>query len=932
MAEWTLSSPVALDAPDAAEASIHDDILTTKITVPRIRRGFVPRPDLAGRIDDASSYDLCLVCSPPGFGKTTQLAAWAATTDRAVAWLALDDEDDDPVRFWRYALAALRAVRPGIGRQASALLTKPGDVAVDAVVTSLINELAMCGDDITLVLDDFHVIASQEIQAGVARLLVHLPPGLRLVIAGRSDPSLPLGDLRAGGRLAEVRAADLRFSADESAAFLRDVWDLTLPDDAVAALAERTEGWAAGLQLAALSLRHQPDPAAFVAAFAGSHRFVLDYLSEEVLARQSDEMRQFLLTTSVLERLSGPLCDALTGRSDGQEMLEAAERANLFVVPLDEQRRWYRYHRLFADLLRARLAQGCPERVADLHRRAADWHRENRLVTDAVHHVLAAGDEAEAVRLIEAGVEEVMWWRSEIATLDRWLAALPPRTLRSRPRLALARALHALVAARMDEAAACVAAAESAPASVIGEPFIPTVGRRFSELVNVPASIAFIRAVLASRAGDAEQAETYAQQALSHLTEDDEQLRLVTWATPAEAAWIAGRLADAEHLVSAAVVELRIDHRPEMATRLLFDQGQIQQAGGRLREAEQTYRQSLARMTPSGRAPKPAASLQQIGLAEVLRQRGDLEGALRHATDGLDLCRQIVSTEPAAAGLATLAWTQYASGDVEAARATADEAARVVPSTSVVSLFNPGPAERARLLLALGEKDEVDAWVAQRGLQETDPPNYPREREHLVLARLLIARGLPERALPLLGRLHAAAVTHGRTGSVIEIRVLQALAFDAASRSDCALDALQDALELGSPEGYVAVFADEGSPMADVLRRFVSSVQRGYRRRAGEEIVAHAIRLLGAASRPVDRPGGPIARIAGAATLIEPLTEREGEVLLLLSEGRSNREIAERLVVTLDTVKKHLTHIFGKLDAASRTQAIARARELHLLS
>ncbi|MCC6178856.1 MAG: helix-turn-helix transcriptional regulator [Chloroflexi bacterium] len=927
-----VSSPTSVSAESSV--SLEGDLLATKVTVPRVRAGLVARPGLAGRLADATTYDLCLVCSPPGFGKTTALASWAAGSERRVGWLALDEDDNDPVRFWRYMLAALRQVRPDIGQQASTLLTRPGDVYVDAVVTALINELAMRDDDLTLVLDDYHVVDSPRIHNGVAFLIDHLPTGLRLVIAGRSDPPLPFGDLRARGRLAEVRAADLRFSAEETASFLRDLCGLRLPDDAVAALTERTEGWVAGLQLAALSLRHQPDPAAFVAAFAGSHRFVLDYLSEEVLARQPEEMRQFLLTTSILERLSGPLCDALTGRTDGQQLLEQAERANLFVAPLDDRRRWYRYHHLFADLLRVRLGQECPEQLAGLHRRAADWYRGNGLVSDAVHHVLAAGDDGDAIRLIEASAEELIWWRSEGATLERWLAMLPPGTLSQRPRLALARGLRALVSARMDEAAACVAAAERAPASTLVEPFTATVGRQQSELVNVVATIAFIRAVLASRVGDAEQAEMNARRALDHLTEDDRQLGLVVQALPAEAAWIAGRLADAEHLASAAIVELRIDDRPEMSTRLLFVQGRIQQAGGRLRDAEQTFRRALERMSPSAGEPPPAASLQHIGLADVLRQRGDLEGALRHAAIGLDLSRRIVSTEPVSAGLATLAWAQYASGDRASARTTADEAARVVPSAQVVSLFNPGPAERARLLLALGETDEIDRWVAERGLRETDPPSYPHEREQLVLARLRLAHGEAERALPLLSRLHAAAVTQGRTGSTIEVRALQALAFDVAARPDCALDALHDALTLAAPEAYVAAFVDEGAPMADLLRRFVASSQRGYRPSVTEEVVGYATGLLALASRSRNGHDGAdsVARIASAMVLIEPLTEREAEVLLLLAEGRSNREIAARLVVTLDTVKKHLTHIFGKLDAASRTQAVARARELRLLS
>jgi LuxR family transcriptional regulator, maltose regulon positive regulatory protein len=917
--------------PADAGVFLESDLLATKVTVPHARPDLVARPALAERIDDATRHDLCLVCSPPGFGKTTLLAAWGAASERAVAWLTLDADDNDPVRFWRYAVAALRQVCPGIGRQASPLLANPGNVPVDAVVTALINELTAREDDLTLVLDDYHAITSPSIHDGVTTLLGHLPPCLHLVIAGRSDPPLPLGDLRAGGRLAELRAADLRFSTDEAAAFMRDLWGLSLPDDAVAALAERTEGWVAGLQLAALSLRHQPDPGAFVAAFAGSHRFVLDYLSEEVLARQSEETRSFLLTTSVLERLAGPLCDAVTGRSDGQQMLETAERANLFVVPLDEHRRWYRYHHLFADVLRARLGQECPEHVAGLHRRAAGWYKANGLVSDAVHHTLAAGDTDDAIRLIEATAEEVIWWRSEGATLERWLAALPPGTLGGRPRLALARALRALVAARMDEAEACVAAAARAPASTLVEPFVPTVGRQQSELANVEATIAFIRAVLASRTGDAERAEAYARQALGHLTEDDRQLRLVAQAMPVEAAWTAGRLDIAEHRAESSIVDLQIDDRPEMATRLLFDQGQIQLARGRLRAAEQTYRRALARMTPSGGSPLPAAGLQSIGLAEVLRQRGDLDRALRHAIDGLELCRQIVSTEPASAGLATLAWIQYGKGDHAAARAAADEAARAVPTADVVSMFNPGPAERARLLLAFGETDEVQAWIAERGVRETDVPSYPREREYLVLARLLLARGNAERALSLLGQLHASAVSQGRFGSVIEVRVLQALAFEAASRTACAFEALADALALAEPEGYVRVFADEGPAVAALLRWLVASAQRDQSPTPDTATLEYARLLLTTAPLESADAGLSGIRTASGNVLIEPLTARESEVLLLLAEGKSNREIADRLVVTLDTVKKHLTRIFGKLGAVSRTQAVARARELGLL-
>jgi LuxR family maltose regulon positive regulatory protein len=500
-----------------------------------------------------------------------------------------------------------------------------------------------------------------------------------------------------------------------------------------------------------------------------------------------------------------------------------------------------------------------------------------------------------------------------------------------RPRLALARSLRALVAGRLDEAAAFVAAAERAPAAALVEPFAPTVGRQQSELVNVVAAIAFIRSYLASRSGDAEGAAAYATQALGHLAEDDRQLRAVVRALPPEAAWIAGRLPEAERLAEAATADGQIGDRPQMSTRVLFDLGQIRQARGRLRAAEQTYRRALAMMAPPGAPPPPAASLQHVGLAEVLRQRGDLDGARHHATAGLELCWRSAGTEPATAGLATLAWVQYALGDHPAARSTADEAARAMPSAEVVPLFNPGPAERARLLLVLGEVEEAARWVAERGLNEVDVLGCPREREYLVLARLLLARDAPDRALGLLDRLHGAAEAESRSGSVIEIRALRALALDAAGDAQRALDALLEALTLAQPEGYVRVFADEGAPMAALLRRLVASVRRGQLPAVEGALLDYAVRLLGEAPAEPGTTATPAVRGAGATTLVEPLTERECEVLLLLAEGKANREIADQLVVTLDTVKKHLTHLFGKLGAVSRTQAVARARELRLI-
>ena len=477
-------------------ASERDALLATKLYVPGPRPGFVPRPRLAAALGEGLARGLILVCAPAGFGKTALLADWVRSGDRRVAWLSLDAADSDPVRFWRHVVAALDRARPGIGERVAPLLGQPRS-SFEGLVTALINELAAQPgeDELLLVLDDYHLVDARQVGASLAFLLEHLPPGLRLVVASRSDPPLPLARPRASGQLAELRAGELRFTAEEAGVLLREATGADLPGPAVAALAARTEGWAAGLQLAALSLRGQADPAGFVAAFSGSHRYVLDYLAGEVLDRQPEEVRAFLLQTSVLERLSGGLCDAVTGLTGGQVMLEQVERANLFLVPLDEVRGWWRYHYLFADLLRARLQQEHPDRLAALHRNAAAWSEEHGLAGDAVRHAVAAGDAAWAARLIERHVDALLL-RSEGATVQRWLAALPAELVQSRPRLSLAHALLAATSGRAEAVEPPLDAAERAlagAARAVDEPFEPSAGRAASMLANVPALIALHR-------------------------------------------------------------------------------------------------------------------------------------------------------------------------------------------------------------------------------------------------------------------------------------------------------------------------------------------------------------------------------------------------------------------------------------------------------
>src|SRR5215216_3295629 len=512
----TTSSTAATAAPDA--------LLATKLHIPRTRPGFVARPRLVDRLAPAQAGELTLVCAPAGFGKTALLADWARRDPRPVAWLSLDDADNDPARFWRHVAAALETVCPGVADQVAALLQGLPPTSFEAVVTTLVNELAGVTGEVVLLLDDYHLIQAPQVHQSMELLLAHLPSQLRLVLASRADPPLPLARLRARGQLAELRERDLRFSPEETAELLRTAVGSELPEAAVVALADRTEGWVAGLQLAALSLQGRINPAAFIDGFSGSHRYVLDYLTEEVLDGQPDHLVRFLLETSILERLCGPLCDAVTGRADSQALLEQVERANLFLVPLDEVRGWWRYHHLFADLLRARLATEQPERVPELHRAAAAWSEAHGLADDAVRHALAAGDADWAAWLVERHADAVLL-RSERTTLDRWLAALPAGVVAARPRLLLARALSALVGGRADEVGGLLDAAERAMTGAAGdEPFQPSVGRAGSLLVNLPALLGLERAYLAELHGDADRQGSFGRRALAEVGEGERTL------------------------------------------------------------------------------------------------------------------------------------------------------------------------------------------------------------------------------------------------------------------------------------------------------------------------------------------------------------------------------------------------------------------------
>jgi LuxR family maltose regulon positive regulatory protein len=926
-----------------------DVLLATKLHVPRPQPGFVPRRRLVEALDEGLARGRVLVCAPAGFGKTALLADWASGDGRTVAWLGLDDGDSDPARFWRYAVAALEGARPGLAGRVG----PPPPRSFEGLVTALINELAADpgADEVLLVLDDYHLVDSGPVHKLVAFLLENLPTGLRVVVSGRSDPPLPLARLRARGQLAELRTADLRFTPEEAAALLGETAGPGLPAPAVAALTARTEGWAAGLQLAGLSLRGQADAAGFVAAFSGSHRFVLDYLADEVLDGQTGQVRAFLLETSVLERLSGGLCDAVTGRAGSQAMLEQVERAGLFLVPLDEVRGWWRYHHLFADLLRARLQAEQPGRALALHRAAAAWCEEHDLADDAVRHALATGDAAWAARLVERHVEALLG-RGEGVTLRRWLSALPAESVRARPRLCLAQAYAAAQGFQLEALETLLDDAERAFAVSGDEPYQDPAGRTASVLANVPAAIAFLRASLARLRGDAALAAGYDRQALDQLGEDEWLMRSFVGWNRAAADWLDGRLGSAERGLAEVLAELRaadeavrrvggdptqVLHDVEggaefftgfLATRVCYDLGQVQRAQGNLDAALATYRQAL---DTSGESSQTAhTGMAHVGLAQVLYERNELAAALDHATRGVTLCRQLAFTPPLATGLAVVARIRHAHGDAAGALEAMGAAGQVELSPQVAALLNPVPAQRARLLLAQGDVHAAAQWTTVAGLSPDDEPDYPREPAYLVLARVLLAHHDPAPALALLQRLLDAAAGQGRVGSVIEIQALRALALAACGDHAGALGALTEALTLARRHGYVRVLADEGALMRALLAQL--PVVRPGRQNVADRIDPGYLAALLRACGPAGAVPQRIRAAAAPPGLAEPLTDRELEVLRLLAEGRSNQRIAHDLVVALDTVKKHVTHVLGKLGAANRTEAVAQARELGLIS
>ena len=897
-----------------------DELLKTKLFIPSPRSDFVPRPRLIQRLTAGLQGKLTLLSAPAGFGKTTLLSEGISTLNQPVAWVSLDKEDNDPIRFWSYFITALQTIHAGIGQNALSSLQTSQIPHIESILTSLINETAEMQEDINIVLDDYHMIEAESVQSSMIFLLDHMPSQLHLVIATRIDPPFALALLRGRGQINELRTSDLRFTFEETTAFFNETMNLGLSEENVTTLEDRTEGWIASLQMAAISMQGLNDVSEFVNAFSGTHYYIMDYLAEEVLDRQEEKIQSFLLKTSILDRLNGPLCNAVIGQDNSQEILDRLEAINLFLVSLDDEGKWFRYHHLFADLLRKKLNETYPDSVpTELHLRASKWFEDEALMNEAINHALKANDFERAANLIETIAMPVLE-KSKLSTFQGWLDRLPYELIIAHPWLCFGCAIINLSAGKLDAGISFLQMLESTLSDAEEACSAETIPDH--DLIR--SLVMSIRAIMPSGKGDTKRTIELCQEAFEYLPENDLIVHCMLAFHLGIAHAIRGELTSASYYLAEANTYGQRAGNFYIALIAMGCMAEIQAKHGHLHRAAQTNHQALELgIEKGGGGSLPATSLARVNLARIHYRWNDLDTAIYYATNGVELAEQAGESITLLMSCLTLARVYWARGQMEAMNKTLDRARQIISSSNNAMVTIIADAWVARLSLAQGDSTVAERWVANLhiNLNLHEIPDFWSELPYLTFVRLMIAKGELEEVPEALERLSQRSMSEGQMETVIEVLMLQSIALHALRKEDQALSVLKKALSLAEPEEYVRLFIDEGDPMKHLL----------------QIAAAHGIapkyvsQLLSAMESDVVRKTLVPSGLSPVHDLLEPLTERELEVLRFVAGAMSNYEIAKMLVIEENTVKSHMNHIFGKLQAKNRLQAVEKARALGLL-
>jgi len=900
---------------------LDSSLLSTKLFIPKSRKNLVPRPRLFEKINIGQDKKITLISAPAGFGKSTLLSNWVRQSEEDIVWVSLDETDNGPTRFLTYFIAALNqsdGTKTDFGRGLLSILRSPQPPPVADIMTSLINEISSLPGKITLVLDDYHLIREPLIDESLIFLLEHQPQNFHLIIATRDDPQLPLAGLRAKGQLAELRAADLRFSSTETAEFLNKVMGLALSSDDIDALESRTEGWIAGLQLAAISLQGLDDPGNHIKSFTGSHRFVMDYLIEEVLEKQSESVQRFLLETAILDRMTGSLCDALTGEQNGQKTLEMLDNENLFIVPLDNERRWYRYHRLFADLLRQRLNQ--TQQLPILHRSASEWYEQNGFVDEAIEYALRSQDLKRALDLIEPAVEPT-WQRGEHKKIENWMRELPHEEIQRRPQLCIFYAWNLFAKGKQDEADAFLRSVEKELGlpDKQGEKSKNKLFARFFEedRKTFYGRAETMRSFMASYRSDAAGITRHAKTALEYLPESDK-----TWINTAsmalgEAYVFTGNYKAAFKSRKESLQRIRPEENIYLYLNASMKLALNLRAQGRFNTVIQTCKKSLHLAEDNYLSNSTMAGWVLAIWGETLAEINDLNQAEQFLTKGVELTEIGDDVAMYSWSLKCLARVMYSTHNLEGVNAVIMKAKELMADSVIPrSVIHMIETWQVRLWLQKGQIQHAKNWVEENGISLDLIYDYVDGVAYITFARVLIAQEQFDEAITLLNNLYEQAEPGEHIERMLSVLILKSITLHKKGDSQSSIDVLLEALDIGKRFGYCRIFIDEGPNMESILREI----------RINDDDLKKYIRKLLSAFKN-DRK----SLFYTDQPLVEPLSERELELLALIARGLTNKQIAAQLFLSQNTVKSHTRNIYQKLSVNSRTQAIASAKSLNIL-